>query len=471
MNLYIVNQDCEDTIGFDWSIHNWGLELKKMKVNVCIVYLVPSKKHIRIEVVDGIDYFYFPYILSNNQIMNCQEHIKLYNRNIVYLFRLYIKDKSNLLFYLNIEEDNSFIQELKRAFDCKIIVNLDKKQLDWFNRMEYGYLLNVDHIICKSDREKEILMCVYGIDKTKISVIIDILCAEKELKEICESCLRSIDNKIRTLIVTGQSDHHWEVSHMAIKRILENSGLFSVDVAVSPESGEVMSNFKLDFLFYQLVILDYCGDRWPKETENSFLSFVEQGGGVVVYHAASNAFREWKEYNRIIGFGGWGSRDKTDGPYIYLKGGELVYDERSSGCAGSHGIRHEFVLHCGNPDHPITKGLPIEWLHAKDELYDQMRGSGIVKDTLFWSHSDQCMKGSGRDELIMFTVDYGNARIFHTTIGHAGNSLDDNIAMQCTGFQVTLLRGAEWAATGNVTQSIPNDFPTKSSISLRKNYK
>ena len=81
------------------------------------------------------------------------------------------------------------------------------------------------------------------------------------------------------------------------------------------------------------------------------------------------------------------------------------------------------------------------------------------------------MKGSGRDELIMFTVDYGNARIFHTTIGHAGNSLDDNIAMQCTGFQVTLLRGAEWAATGNVTQSIPNDFPTKSSISLRKNYK
>ena len=73
MNLYIVNQDCEDTIGFDWSIHNWGLELKKMKVNVCIVYLVPSKKHIRIEVVDGIDYFYFPYILSNNQIMNCQE--------------------------------------------------------------------------------------------------------------------------------------------------------------------------------------------------------------------------------------------------------------------------------------------------------------------------------------------------------------------------------------------------------------
>ena len=50
----------------------------------------------------------------------------------------------------------------------------------------------------------------------------------------------------------------------------------------------------------------------------------------------------------------------------------------------------------------------------------------------------------------MFTVDYGKTRIFHTTLGHAGNSLDDNIAMQCAGFQVTLLRGAEWAATGQV---------------------
>jgi hypothetical protein len=43
--------------------------------------------------------------------------------------------------------------------------------------------------------------------------------------------------------------------------------------------------------------------------------------------------------------------------------------------------------------------------------------------------------------------------------------------MQCAGFQVTLLRGAEWAATGKVTQRVPDDFPTATTISLRKNYK
>ena len=81
------------------------------------------------------------------------------------------------------------------------------------------------------------------------------------------------DSKIKTLIITGQNSHHWEISHFALKQILENSGLFTVDVAISPVSGGMMSNFKPDFASYQLVVLDYTGDRWPEETENSFFEF------------------------------------------------------------------------------------------------------------------------------------------------------------------------------------------------------
>ena len=100
-----------------------------------------------------------------------------------------------------------------------------------------------------------------------------------------------------------------------------------------------------------------------------------------------------------------------------------------------------------------------------------MRGKGIIKDVLFWGYSDLETRWSGRGEIVMFTLDYGNARISHTTLGHAGSSLDNNVAMQCVGFQVTLLRGAEWAATGQVTQLVPDDFPTETTVSLRKNYK
>jgi type 1 glutamine amidotransferase len=70
----------------------------------------------------------------------------------------------------------------------------------------------------------------------------------------------------------------------------------------------------------------------------------------------------------------------------------------------------------------------------------------------------------------VFTVDYGKARIFHIMLGHCGPTEEDNPAMQCAGFQTLLLRGAEWAATGEVTQSLPADFPTDKAVSLRKEY-
>ncbi|MDR3252187.1 MAG: ThuA domain-containing protein [Tannerella sp.] len=275
---------------------------------------------------------------------------------------------------------------------------------------------------------------------------------------------------VKALIVTGQNNHNWKVSNVAIKQILENSGLFTVDVAISPAQKEDMSSFKPKFADYQVVILDYNGDRWPAETDQAFLDYINKGGGLVLYHGANNTFREWKEFNKIIGFGGWNGRNETDGPYIYMKDGKVFYDA-TAGPGGSHGPQHEFVMNVGNPKHPVTKGLPAKWLHARDELYDRMRGPGKVKDPIFWAYSSPDKNGTDHNELNICTIDYGKARIFHTTLGHAGGSLDDNTAMQCTGFQVTLLRGCEWAATGKVTQKVPADFPTETQVSYRKNYK
>jgi len=40
--------------------------------------------------------------------------------------------------------------------------------------------------------------------------------------------------------------------------------------------------------------------------------------------------------------------------------------------------------------------------------------------------------------------------------------------MKCVGFITTLLRGTEWAATGEVTIPLPEDFPTKGKTSSRE---
>lgn len=280
------------------------------------------------------------------------------------------------------------------------------------------------------------------------------------------SCARK---PIRALIVTGQNNHNWPVSHRALQAILQNSGLFTVDLAVSPLQGGDMSSFDPDFDAYRVVILDYNGDRWSASTERRFLDYVRGGGGMVLYHAADNAFPDWEEFNRVAALGGWGGRDERSGPYLYWMDGALVKDT-AKGPGGSHGAQREYQMNARNAGHPVVKGLPARWMHATDELYDRMRGPANVRDLLYTAYADPDQGGSGREEPLVFTVDYGKARIFHLMIGHAGASLEDNPAMQCVGFQTLLLRGSEWAATGKVRQRVPDDFPTERESRLRKSY-
>ncbi len=286
----------------------------------------------------------------------------------------------------------------------------------------------------------------------------------------CSYSLITNSETIKTLLVTGQNNHNWEVSHIALQQILENSGLFTVDLAISPKTGEDMSSFILDFSPYQLVVLDYNGNPWPEETNLRFIEYAQNGGGIVIYHATNNSFPQWKEFNEIIALGGWNNRNENSGPWMYWINDQLIKDA-TPGNGGSHGAPHEFTLTARDTIHPITKGLPNRWKHAKDELYDRMRGPGNIQSILYTAYSDTLTGGSGREEPLIFTVDFEKARIFHTMLGHAGTNLKENIAMQCAGFQITLLRGCEWAATGKVTQSVPNDFPTSESIRLRPDYR
>jgi type 1 glutamine amidotransferase len=275
--------------------------------------------------------------------------------------------------------------------------------------------------------------------------------------------------KQKALVVSGQNNHNWEVSHKVLKLILDNSGIFETDIVLTAPAGGDMSGFRPDFSAYDVVVLDYNGDRWPAETDAAFMEYVRGGGGVIIYHAADNAFAGWEEFNKVIALGGWEGRSEKSGPYYYLVDGKPVLD-MTPGPGGSHGRQHEYPMNSRNGKHPVVKGLPEVWKHAQDELYDRMRGPANIKDLLYSSFSDASLGGSGREEPLVFTVDYGKARIFHIMIGHCGPTAEENPAMQCAGFQTLLLRGAEWAATGKVKQPVPSDFPTADTISLRPDY-
>ena len=273
----------------------------------------------------------------------------------------------------------------------------------------------------------------------------------------------------KTLIITGQNNHNWKASSPVLKQILDESGLFKSEIMITPDKGGDMKTFNPDFSKYKLVVLDYNGDSWSEKTNSAFLDFVKNGGGVVIYHAANNSFPGWKEYNEMSGLGGWGDRTEKDGPYVYYKNNELVVDT-SAGPGGTHGKRREFIVRTRMADHPVMKGLPARWFHGMDELYSLLRGPAKNMQILATAFADTAEGGGTmRDEPMLMAITYEKGRIFHTAMGHADEG--GGPAMECAGFIVTLQRGAEWAVTGNVTQSVPFDFPNAAGVVLRPDFK
>jgi uncharacterized protein len=267
---------------------------------------------------------------------------------------------------------------------------------------------------------------------------------------------------IKTAIIQGQSNgsHNMSAEGMETKKILESTGLFSVEVVTTPAKGQDMSGFKPNFSAYDLVVFNYDGDLWSQETEAAFVKWVQDGGGMVVFHSADNAFPRWKEFNEMVAVGGWGGRNQSSGPYLRFRDGKWV-PLNMPGPGGSHGRQHPYVVTTREPKHPVMEGLPAEWMHVSDELYDRMRGPATNVTVLASSKADSAMGGSGEEEPILMAISYGKGRIFHSVMGHSVTQL------KCVGFSVTLQRGAEWAATGKVTQKLPTDFPTATETKSR----
>ncbi len=79
------------------------------------------------------------------------------------------------------------------------------------------------------------------------------------------------------------------------------------------------------------------------------------------------------------------------------------------------------------------KGLPSKWLYTQDELYERMRGpfenatilatafADVEKNAPPW---DPSVKGLGQHVPQLIAINYGQGRVFHSTLGHFDYSME-----------------------------------------------
>jgi type 1 glutamine amidotransferase len=222
---------------------------------------------------------------------------------------------------------------------------------------------------------------------------------------------------IQVLLLSGQNNHDWRHTTPKIQSLLEATGRFEVDVDERP--GQLTAETLKP---YAVIVSNWnsWGDEknatWPEALKAAYVDFVQRGGGHVVVHAGSSSFPDWDEYLQVT-LATW-------------KLGQT-----------GHGPRHEFTVRIDDADHPVTSGLTGFKIHG--ELWHR---TGIQEGVtvLASAFSAKQQGGSGEDEPIAMVKQIGQGRSFTLLLGH---SVDE---MKAPGFVALLVRGTEWAATGNV---------------------
>lgn len=220
--------------------------------------------------------------------------------------------------------------------------------------------------------------------------------------------------KIKVLLVTGDDvvpAHNWHEVSQALRDTLLASGKF--DVRVCEDAGVLDSAATL--ARYDLVFLHMYNAKTPTlsaAARENLTKFVSGGKGLAISHLSSASFKDWDEFAKLCGR-----------HWVMGKSG--------------HGPRSVFKARIAKKDDPITQGLSD--FEADDELYAKLEGNEPIH-ILVEADSDW----SKKTEPLVFTLSYGQGRVFHETFGHDGK------ALQNAAVQKLIQRGAEWAATGKV---------------------
>lgn len=239
---------------------------------------------------------------------------------------------------------------------------------------------------------------------------------------------------LRVLILSGKNVHDWKTTTPELQRIYEESGRFKVvEVLNDPATCTAANLARCDVVVCNWTAHpEMHGHPWGEVAERAISDFVRGGKGFVAFHAASTAYYDWPEFQQLVALT-WKWQFTSHTAYATFK---VAIDDR---------------------DHPITRGLSDFWI--TDELYQNMVTLTRTDYRLLckaFARTD--ISGTGRFEPMLVTTQLGQGRGLNLLLGH------DVPAMRNIGFRTLLLRGTEWAASGQVTVPIPANWPATAAM-------
>ena len=271
------------------------------------------------------------------------------------------------------------------------------------------------------------------------------------------------EKRLQVLIISGRNsyEHDWTGVNNRLRTLMQDSKRFDVRVIEDFDQGTLETLKK-----YDVVLLNYSS-RWnyaDKEQKvgsdsaiDALYQYVREGGGLVAYHSSFTWGRDIPEYKRLVGAAMEPGTSRRAPPGA-------------------------FPVRLVNRDHPVTRGMrEFIWTY-NDDMYTNMSFAPEVKiNVLATAHDSaaaydprltgpkypaaaytpeklKAMKGIDADHPQVWTADYGKGRVFSITLGH------DEVSLHFQPLQTLILRGTEWAATGEVTLPVleeAKDYPVK----------
>jgi type 1 glutamine amidotransferase len=264
---------------------------------------------------------------------------------------------------------------------------------------------------------------------------------------------------LRVLIVDGVNNHDWPATTPVLKRILEDSGRFRVDVSTSPPRDAPTADWaawRPQFSRYAVVISNFNGGdhgaavvQWPAAVQADFEAYVKHGGGFVSFHAANNAFPGWTAYEDMVGLL-W--RPNSFGPGVtFDERGTPVIIPAGTGNNPNHPRRYDFEVTVRDRSHPITSGLPASFPVQSEQLtYGQHGLEAAVRSDAFTYLTYAWCEPIKEREPMDWVRTWGKGRVYVTMLGHTWHD-EPSPDLVNPWFRTLFLRGTEWAATGAVT--------------------